>query len=446
MSSNLKVNTILPSAGTTIGIGTAGGSITITNGRLGVGTDTPLQRLHIRGEGEGNHLLYLQGGDTICDIVQSDNGGSTRLRSANGSFYVWTGGDGNSSTGANGSPAIHVNTSLETKFYNTIKIPDRIQQDGYTHTAIRFPAAHTITFETDQNERLRITPTGTVGIGVTNPDAKLEVRDSGSTGIIVRCTSTQSTDTNKALRVRNNSDTNTFSVSHRGQGYFAGKVGIKETNPDSELEINRGSEGKYMTVGGDDASNGRGLSFTSSEGGTGSNGALHTINAKSGNGAIALATAGTERFRVEKNGYITMPFRPAFKCHIHTQSSPNSGVVSENNGFTLNATSYRDAFNNGSHFSEATGRFTAPVTGLYFFHFSLMRYSNNGNGSYDIRIKKNNSLILARSYKAGYTQNFESLNVTTITNMTGGHYVTFNIGSSMSTYEDDSYMLGYLLG
>ena len=60
MSSNLKVNTILPSAGTAIGIGTAGGSITITNGRLGIGTASPLQRLHIRGEGQGDHLLYLQ--------------------------------------------------------------------------------------------------------------------------------------------------------------------------------------------------------------------------------------------------------------------------------------------------------------------------------------------------------------------------------------------------
>ncbi len=166
MSSNLKVNTILPSAGTAIGIGTAGGSITITNGRLGVGTDTPLQRLHIRGEGEGNHLLYLQAGDTICDIIQSDNGGSTRLRSANGSFYVWTGGDGNSSTGANGSPAIHVNTSLETKFYNTIKVVDKIEHDTDSDTALRFPAEDTFSIETGGSEKLRITGVGTTAGGL----------------------------------------------------------------------------------------------------------------------------------------------------------------------------------------------------------------------------------------------------------------------------------------
>ena len=83
-----------------------------------------------------------------------------------------------------------------------------------------------------------------------------------------------------------------------------GKVGIGVNDPDSNVEINRGSEGKYLTIGGDDANNARGLTFTSSTGGTGSNGALHTINAKSGNGAIGLATAGTERFRIANSGQL----------------------------------------------------------------------------------------------------------------------------------------------
>ena len=128
-----------------------------------------------------------------------------------------------------------------------------------------------------------------VGIGLTNPSSKLEVRDSASQGIIVRCTGTQSTDTNKALRVRNNSDTNTFSVSHKGL-----------------LEIARGELGTYLKVGGDDASNGRALTFTSSTDNTGSNGALHTLNATSGNGEIALACGGSERVRLKNSGEINV--------------------------------------------------------------------------------------------------------------------------------------------
>jgi len=102
-----------------------------------------------------------------------------------------------------------------------------------------------------------------------------------------------------------------------------GKIGINVTDPDSNLEINRGSEGKYLTVGGDDASNGRALSFTSSEGGTGSNGALHTINAKSGNGAIALATAGTERLRITSGGTVGI-----------NDSTPNTYFKLDVNGHT----------------------------------------------------------------------------------------------------------------
>jgi len=87
-------------------------------------------------------------------------------------------------------------------------------------------------------ERMRITGVGgSVGIGTTIPAARLEVRDGGSQGIIVRSDATQTTDDNKALRVRNNSDTDTFSVSHRGLGYFSGSVGIGTTNPATKLDV-----------------------------------------------------------------------------------------------------------------------------------------------------------------------------------------------------------------
>ena len=156
--------------------------------------------------------------------------------------------------------------------------------------------------------------------------------------------------------------------------------------------------------------------------------------------------------RLTSEGYLTKPYHPAFKIAIMTENSPNSGVVSENNGFTLkdgsSGDTFRDAFNTGGHFDQATGRFTAPVTGVYYFHFSVMRSSTYGSGSMDLRIKKNTALMLARSYRANYSTegNFASMNVTTITSLTAGHYIEFILGGTMSTYEDDSYMLGYLIG
>ena len=151
-----------------------------------------------------------------------------------------------------------------------------------------------------------------------------------------------------------------------------GNVGINVSDPDSNLEINKGSEGRYLKIGGDDASNGRALTFTSSTGGTGSNGALHTISATSGNGAIALDTTGTERLRIHSPGYITKPYQVAFFAHcsignhdldigdkFQFNTIPSSGYVAVNSNHTT--------FGGTNVFNTSTNTFTAPVAGLYSF-------------------------------------------------------------------------------
>ena len=53
---------------------------------------------------------------------------------------------------------------------STVSIADSIVHIGDTNTSLRFPAADTITAETSGLERLRVTSTGSVGIGTNNPD------------------------------------------------------------------------------------------------------------------------------------------------------------------------------------------------------------------------------------------------------------------------------------
>jgi hypothetical protein len=59
-----------------------------------------------------------------------------------------------------------------------ITISDKIAHLDDTNTAIRFPAADTVTVETAGSERLRIDSAGNVGIGVTSPSARLHMFDS----------------------------------------------------------------------------------------------------------------------------------------------------------------------------------------------------------------------------------------------------------------------------
>ena len=79
MSSNLKVNTILPSTGTNIGIGTAGGTVTIVGD-----VDIADKIVHT---GDTNTTIRFPSADTIT----AETGGSERLRiSSNGNIGIGT--------------------------------------------------------------------------------------------------------------------------------------------------------------------------------------------------------------------------------------------------------------------------------------------------------------------------------------------------------------------
>ena len=60
-----------------------------------------------------------------------------------------------------------------------VDIADKIVHTGDTNTAIRFPAADTITAETGGSERIRIDSGGRVGVNVTSPDSNFLIDANG---------------------------------------------------------------------------------------------------------------------------------------------------------------------------------------------------------------------------------------------------------------------------
>ena len=120
MSSQLRVDNILPSAGTALGIGTASGSITFNSS-------------NISGDVIFNDNVTVNGLLTYEDVTNIDAVGVITARS-------------------------------------DVSIADKIIHTGDTNTAIRFPAADTITAETGGSERLRITSDGNLVMNGGSPN------------------------------------------------------------------------------------------------------------------------------------------------------------------------------------------------------------------------------------------------------------------------------------
>ena len=128
------------------GIGTEGAVLTVdnTNNRIGIATTNPQNDLQV---GAGITMEGDPGDAVFAGVVTA---------------------------------ASFVTSSL-SQLSGDVGIADSIFHIGDDNTAIRFPAADTVTVETAGTERLRVESGGDVGIGTDDPSGILHVQTSDST-------------------------------------------------------------------------------------------------------------------------------------------------------------------------------------------------------------------------------------------------------------------------
>mgnify|MGYP003109834999 CR=1 FL=1 len=97
--------------------------------------------------------------------------------------------------------------------------------------ALRFRISDETDADTALTERMRLTNSGKLFVGDSSGDGDVEAR--GTAGIISRSSSSQTTDNNKAFIARNNSGTDMFHVSYRGQGFFTRDVRFNQNSTDT---------------------------------------------------------------------------------------------------------------------------------------------------------------------------------------------------------------------
>ena len=231
---------------------------------------------------------------------------------------------------------------------STVSIADSIVHTGDTDTSIRFPGDDTITFNTGGVGRLQINSQGKPTFHTPGGDDAVLVTGDTFTG--VRIQSARSDGGDKAM----------FQM-----------LGSRGTNASPTILQSGDTIGTLSARGYDGNSHAQAANIFFKVSTTPGDGDMP--------GKIEFATAsdGSEspstRMTIDHNGHITKPNTPAF--HV----SRTSGDVSQNNYVIFNTVSY----NNGSHYNNTDGKFTAPVTGIYFFsawHFT------GGTSAFGLRI------------------------------------------------------------
>jgi hypothetical protein len=173
-----------------------------------------------------------------------------------------------------------------------VTIADKIVHAGDTNTALRFPAADTVTVETDGAERLRVDSSGRVGIGTSSPAQALSVN--GSIDILAATTET------RQIQI--------------GQGRTGDGVSVIDfitdaTYTDFGLRISRGAGANA-----DSFINARGT------------GTLNIRTAEAG--PLLFSTNATERLRIDASGNLGLGVTPsAWNNYRALQIGPGTSLA-----------------------------------------------------------------------------------------------------------------------
>ena len=134
------------------------------------------------------------------------------------------------------------------------------------------------------------------------------------------------------------------------------------------------------------------------------------------------AGSPTERMRIDKDGYVTKPYTPMFRA------SYGGAAVSLNAGDITFGTVHNNV---GNHYKSSNGRFTAPVTGVYYFYIGWYVVSHS-NHRVALRI---NGSEFTQPYISGYNIGQSS----GVVNQASSQFLPLTAGDYVNVWTDSTF-------
>ncbi len=270
--------------------------------------------------------------------------------------------------------------------------------------------------------------TGNVGIGTSSPTAKLHISQSvASTSLVIEGIENPI----EAYRYTNNADGSVIFLAKSRNDTVGSHTIVQNGDQVGELKA-RGSNG---TIFRDAASIGFFIDGTPGAG-TDMPGRIVFNTSPDGSSGVK------ERMRINSNGYVTMPFQPAFHVWNQVNQTLTNNTVMQFDAATSNSAR---VFNQGGHY--ANGKFTAPVAGLYQFSVNVVMNTSSGGDARYIGFVLNGTDLLDYAYvRAGQT--YQSFNVSATIKLAATNYIevrAFGADATMNMDNSGTFS-GHLIG